>query len=76
MARPRKKPAEEAKAAEEAKTSTKRTSSKLKAYVTLTGNLMYHPFQRIMIPAGHPGVKLELDNWLKAQIKAGKVKEV
>ena len=31
----------------------------------------FHPFQRVCIPAGGPGVTLEIDSWLQCQIDAG-----
>lgn len=35
---------------------------------------MYHPFQKVTIPLGSPGVLLEKDSWLDCQIDRGLVK--
>lgn len=37
---------------------------------------MYHPFQKVVIPTGSPGVILEKDSWLECQIDRGLVKEM
>lgn len=47
-----------------------------KSYVAVH-RILYHPFVKIHIPTGHPGVQLEkVDSWLQSQIDAGLVKEL
>lgn len=36
----------------------------------------YHPFQKVYIPMGSPGVMLEEDSWVNSQIKRGLIKKL
>lgn len=49
---------------------------KPKHYIAMKVEL-YHPFAKVRIPLGPPGVLLELpDSWLDSQIGVGLVKEL
>lgn len=79
MARPKKKIDELLIAAEGSVTSDPSTGNgplevATKRYVS-TRAPQFHPFQRVLIPTGSPGVILEMDSWVDCQIKAGIVKE-
>lgn len=36
----------------------------------------FHPFQRVSIPLGSPGIILEEDSWTLCQVEAGIIKEL
>lgn len=36
----------------------------------------FHPYQRVRIPVGSPGVILEDDSWVQCQVDAGILKEI
>lgn len=48
---------------------------KMKKFVSVRAP-QFHPFQRVRIPLGTPGVILEEDSWTLCQVKAGIIKEL
>lgn len=69
---PRKKPASGVE-----KVVPKKTESKPKAKKFVgVHTAMWHPFARVHIPVGSPGVILEVDSWLKSQLDRGLIKEL
>ncbi len=75
---PIKKTASAAKAKTAAKKPTVKKTAKKKVLMFISVRaIMHHPFAKVDIPLGPPGIQLDADDsWLKSQIDRGLVKEL